>query len=643
MLAIYARVSTDEPNNHSINAQIDYGKNYATKIGLPYEIYTDNGISGTLPIEKRPDLYRLIEDITANKITHVFALDQSRLERNNVVWSNIYMLFQRENIKLHFYLGGDFNFEDDENFLTSNILSVFNAFFVKLTKRKVKKALLNNVEKGKVHAIPPYGYTTDNEKNLVINEVERSNVEFIFESSLKGIGTNKIAELLNDKGVATSYNKFEGEYKIVNKDTGAITKKKKKDAKWAGKTVQGIIKNPIYKGQRHWQGKYYPVPAIFGEAYWAEVNNNLKNNMNNSGKKVVHKYLLKGKLTCARCGRNIYGRSRLNKRDHTYICSSRRIKGGSCGTRGINIDKLEKIIWSYFFEKKEILELITKSDSTKAERKKENDERVKLNLAKINSAHSEKQNLIASIAQGVITHEDAAAYMERLKKKLEEYEEERKTLDSYNAIIRNSQDLIVKTKDEFSKFSNNIAFIEKKEIISKYIDRIYITSVKNNDNVFAVKIDFNFGDSERYFIIKNAIFSLNSKSITQMAGMTQERIMEWDDFTKLLIFTDKGILAKPWVNHKNQAVFITNHIYPYGQCKDWTAAEIINFYKESPKWLCPQTGTNANTLDIDNPSYTILVEQYKSFQEKPLEEWIRYLLSFDVKDSDGNFILSSIR
>ncbi len=64
----------------------------------------------------------------------------------------------------------------------------------------------------------------------------------------------------------------------------------------------------------------------------------------------------------------MYGRRRISKHDNAYICSSRRIKNETCGNRGINIDKLEALIWDRFFKSDEFLNRLRnefKPDDTK--------------------------------------------------------------------------------------------------------------------------------------------------------------------------------------------------------------------------------------------------------------------------------------
>lgn len=217
-----------------------------------------------------------------------------------------------------------------------------------------------NAKEGKAHSsIYPYGYTKDENGFLVINEDEAKVVRRIYRDSLNGIGTNKIAENLTNEGIPTRYNKIgKGFIQTVNKDTGKITKTKKSDIRWSGNTIRSIIKNTIYKGERKFGGNIYESPAVFDPKYWDKVNNNLSKNRNNSGKKVEHKYLLKGVLECGVCDRNMYGRSRISKKDHYYMCSSKRFKHLNCGNRSINIDFFEFWLWSYLIHQKPIKESI---------------------------------------------------------------------------------------------------------------------------------------------------------------------------------------------------------------------------------------------------------------------------------------------
>ena len=334
MLAIYTRLSREDEASNSINNQLREGKAFAKDNGFTQiEIYNEGeGISGGANIKDRPQLFQLLQDITDKKVNAVWFRNQDRLERN----SNTYIIFigecKKYNCKVYFG-NQEFDLDDPQANLLGQIRSAVNQYQKDLQSVKTKKSLRDNAEEGKVWSVVAYGYKSDN-GYLAINEAESKVVESIYNWSLSGIGTDKIANNLNKQKVPTRKNK-----------------------KWAGKTIQGIIKNPLYKGERNHGNEVFESPIIINPILWQKVNDNLENNRNNSGKKVDHKYLLKGLLKCGKCKRNYYGRRRVDKSDNYYGCSSFRRNELKCGNRGINIDVLEHFIWQRFFADKRILEL----------------------------------------------------------------------------------------------------------------------------------------------------------------------------------------------------------------------------------------------------------------------------------------------
>lgn len=643
MLAIYARVSQDKDDEkNSIETQISLGRDYARTIGLEYEIYADNGISGTLDIEKRPALYELVQDVASKKITHVFAYDQSRLERNNVVWSTLYFLFQKDDINLFFQNSGEFDFSLDTNFLTSNMLSIFNSFYVKLTKKKVVMALQRNVEAGKVHASPPFGYTKDSNKLLIIDKEVAKIVERIYAMSLEGKGTDKIAEILNLEEVPTSYSKLEkgGVYRVRDKyNPNLITEKKKSDAKWRGRTVQGIIKNTIYKGERFWRGNYYPAPLIFDKVYWQKVNDNLQKNRNNTGKKVEHRYLLKGIIKC-HCGKNMYGRSRVNKRDHTYICSSRRDKVENCGNRAINIDKIENLIWEHFFLRKELLKLLNTSAGSQSEIL-ENLRREEILLdRKIEDNQKNRSNLVRAISNGVINDDDARDEINKLKENLTKYNLDKTLIASRIEDVQNFKSLLVDTRADFDNFSKDIDFDTKRNLIHKYVERIivayddgteYEKGFKYPQYTYHIQIEFKNGiikEDYVYNVKKEIIVSYRDRKFKLFTDNGIIETVDFDMIQKGIIQLSNGVkIIRPFVGIDNLTYILENTIIPYGDYKVWTIKSITDFYSLNESWLSKESGINVFTEDKTHSSYAWFVQNYKSYQHKPLEQWVSFLFT----------------
>ena len=328
MLAIYTRLSKEDKVSTSIVNQTREGKEFALKNNLKYTIYNEGeGISGGAEIKDRPQLNRLLLDIRNGDIKAIWFRNQNRLERNSATYVIFISEAKKYNVDVYF---NDklHNFDNPSDNLLGNITSAVNQYQRDLQASQTKRTLKDNVRDGKVWSVVAYGYKSDN-GYLAIDKEEAIVVRDIFKMSLSGKGTDSIANDLNDKGVSSRKGKL-----------------------FRGKTIQGMIKNTIYKGKRLYSNEYYDCPNIIEPDLWQKVNDNLKNNRNNSGKKVDHKYLLKGLLKCGECGRNYYGRKRLSGKDNSYICSSKRYKELTCCNKGILIPFLDELIWSQLFSKK---------------------------------------------------------------------------------------------------------------------------------------------------------------------------------------------------------------------------------------------------------------------------------------------------
>lgn len=473
MLGIYCRISKEKENGNdcSINDQKKTGIELAEKLNVNFEVYIDEGISGILPIDQRPSLNSLLDDIYSGKIHSVFVYDQSRLERSPEARFALNKVFKDEEIKL--YTESGLVGTDIESEFQGDLLSVINNFQVKLMSKKIKSVLKRNLSDGKVHAIPPYGYVKGENNLMVVDEVQSEVIKRIYDLSLQGIGTNKIAELLNKDGVPTKYNLFnKGTVSVKNKYTNEISTRNKTEVTWNGGTIRNILTNTTYKGIRSFKGTDYSCPAIFKDIYWQQVNDNLKSNSNNGGKVATYNYLLKGLLRCGKCGKNFYGKTRADKSDHFYMCSSKRKGQENCGNRSINIDVLDMLIWSKFVTDGKLLELIKihyeslKNTNVVNELETE----IKANLKELKTAEDSKSYFLNLV-------EIKAVDIEDIKPKMTEFNNKIKTLKASIYNNKNQLDSILKSTKEDNKDLANIpslSFIDKVEVLKKYLRDIKI-------------------------------------------------------------------------------------------------------------------------------------------------------------------------
>jgi DNA invertase Pin-like site-specific DNA recombinase len=504
MLAIYTRISKDRKDQVSTDNQAERGKALAKVLNIGYKIYEDKGISGTSDIRDRPSLFSLLQDIDAGLVTKVYCYDQSRLERQPAVRFVLLDKFAKYDIDLYYESG---KVEDDpETKLVGGINSIVNNYFVDITKLKIKMALSSNAEKGKVHAIPPFGYHRDDNSMYAIDDEYSQVVKDIYKLSLDGVGTSKIAEVLNDKKIPTKYNLI-GKGTIsttnINHKLKKITVRDKTDVRWSGSSVRNIIKNKFYAGVRLFNGVEYEVPMIIDLTYWHKVNDNLQKNRNNSGKVVTHKYLLKGLLSCGRCGRNYYGRSRVSKKDNAYICSSRRYKNLNCNNRGINIDKLDEIIWLKFIADGKLGKLIKQHYENINTNEIENDIEAEIKALEVvlKTLVSERSSIINSISKGIITDLEAKSQMTSLRINIESNQSALDTKQEQLSHLRSNTNSLVDALDGLNFNPSDVSFLDKQSILNKYLNNIII--YYDNDNSYFIEIQFNIP------LMKNSVFTVD--------------------------------------------------------------------------------------------------------------------------------------
>lgn len=551
MIGIYCRISKEkeEGKDRSIDDQRLLGIDLANKLGVKYEVYIDEGLSGTLAINERPALYKLVQDTEDNKINMFYYYDHSRLEREPATYLYLSNLFIKKKIRC-FTNNGEVVF-NPESVLLGTIMSAYNKFTVELTKQKVKSVLKRNAENGKVHAISPYGYKKDKDNLMIIDDVQAEVVKRIYALSLSGVGTIKIANILNKEGVPTAYNliKKGGTLSVKNKYTKKVTTRDKSNITWAGGTIRNIITNTTYKGVKMFAGVEYECPAIFDKQYWQKVNDNLKSNSNTSGVNTEHKYLLKGLLRCGRCGRNYYGRTRISKKDNYYTCSSKRILNHNCGNRSLNIDILDEIIWNKFVGNGELTKLIEShfSNLNTSDIVVEIQTEIKAFESKLKANDKSKNKLIDLVLEEVFSSKEAKIKMDAIRIERDALETKlynlKEQLDSYKD-NNNSIDSILKDLD-FNV--TNVGFNDRKDILKKYIKdiRIYYDDVKN----YYLEIFFNVSN------MNNVVITIENNYKVAYEVLDIERVGEQNFLTMIL---DKKLEMEYKTNKKIDFNFMVN-------------------------------------------------------------------------------------
>ena len=210
-----------------------------------YNYYVDNGYSGTN--FDRPELKRMLKDISNKKVDIVIVKDLSRLGRNYIevgeLLDSILPLYDVKLISINDNIDG-LNDEEDSYllkgllniYLLKGLLNIYNENYPRDISNKVKTALTTKKINGEfVTSYAPYGYKKSRyEKNKIIIDTEAAkNVKMIFDSIEKGLSKKEIVDILNNKKIKTPM-----EY-IKNSDEGKM---------WNISMITGILNNKVYVG-----------------------------------------------------------------------------------------------------------------------------------------------------------------------------------------------------------------------------------------------------------------------------------------------------------------------------------------------------------------------------------------------------------
>ena len=91
-VAIYLRVSTEEQRERqSIETQREFGERFCHLHELKvHHVYEDDGVSGTVPLEKRPQGSQILRDARLGKFNQLLAYRLDRLGRNTfLIWKAV--------------------------------------------------------------------------------------------------------------------------------------------------------------------------------------------------------------------------------------------------------------------------------------------------------------------------------------------------------------------------------------------------------------------------------------------------------------------------------------------------------------------------------------------------------------------------
>lgn len=522
-VALYSRVSTTKQEfDRQVNELRQLCKRNSWKIVAEHS----EKISGMKKVEERPELSALVNKLKSkdNKIQKVLVWEISRLGRKALQVKQTLEDISDLGVSVYIKNIGieTLNSDGTRNPIASLIISII-AEIAQMERddllARIKSGLMESARKGRVGggASLPYGFKKGANKQMVIDENEALVVREMYNMSLQGKGTRVIANYLNSKSIPTRGNKS---YKKFKHDID----NNPKNIKWAGNTVLGILKNPLYKGERTFKKESLMVEAIVDVIVWESVQNNLRNNFNFNSRNTRHFYLLKDILKCGKCGRNYTGKRRSDMSDNFYQCSSRLKKAGGCGNEGVNIDEIESALWEALIVNTPLLLEIKNSIKTEDSKKAKNQLEQDIELISKENAKLRREigNLIELGAEEIDSIQVVRKEIRKREQLLSENEEliKQSRVKLHNIAIKDSQ------KAEWDKLRETVASlnsskIERRDLLLKVIEKIEI-DVKARKNAYC-KVFFYVSDEPIEFIIDFEKKEIHRRTISKGNGKSQRK------------------------------------------------------------------------------------------------------------------------
>ena len=232
----YCRVSTNIPHQKgSYESQLEYYENMIqSTAGWNFAgIYADYGKSGTKE-KGRTDFMRMLEDCEAGEIDIICTKSISRFARNTVECIKVVRELKKKQIDVYFEKERIHTLSEKSELLLSIYSSVAQAESESISsnqKWSIQKRFMNGTY---ILPNPAYGYCTNANGLLELDQKQAAVVRFIFDEYLEGNGIWRIAKSLNEQKIPTKTGK----------------------AAWLGGAIYIILKNSVYTGDLLLQKTY---------------------------------------------------------------------------------------------------------------------------------------------------------------------------------------------------------------------------------------------------------------------------------------------------------------------------------------------------------------------------------------------------
>ena len=321
---IYARYSSDNQCEESIEGQIRECTDYAEKNGITViKHYIDRAFSAKT--DNRPEFQQMIRDSSKKLFDVVLVWKFDRFARNRFDSANYKMILKRNDVHLISVM--EPIAEGSQGILVETLLEGMAEYYSAELSEKVIRGQTENALKGKcTGGTGTIGYKIDEDKFYHLDPLTAPLVLEAFQRYDNGEKMVEIVNFLNDKGVR-------------NMQGGKMTHS----------SVNTMLKNRRYIGELSFRDIVVPdaIPAIVPKDLFDRVQKRMdKNKRAPACGKADEEYLLTTKLFCGKCGALMFGESGTSATGRTYYyykCANVKRRKG-CNKKTVQKEWLEDLV-----------------------------------------------------------------------------------------------------------------------------------------------------------------------------------------------------------------------------------------------------------------------------------------------------------
>ena len=418
---IYARYSSDNQREESIEGQIRECTAYAEKNGITIvKHYIDRAISAKT--DNRPEFQQMIKDSDKKLFDIVLVWKLDRFARNRYDSARYKTQLKKNGVKL--MSATEIISEGPEGIILESVLEGYAEYYSADLAEKVVRGQTENILKGRCNGgRGTFGYTLDSERKFHIDPLTSPFVMESFKKYNEGSTMKEIRDWLNEKG-------------IKNPVGGAFTYN----------SVEHMLKNRRYIGELKFRDVVVPnaIPPIIPLELFEDVQEKIaKNKKAPARRKAEDDYLLTTKLFCGYCGALMFGESGTSRTGevHRYYKCATAKKHKGCKKKTVRKQWLEDLVVN------QTMQLVRDDAAMESiiakvmELQNKENTNIPLYEKQLRDAESGIQNMLNAIQAGILTSST--------KERLEQLEETKRELEA-----RIAEEKLAKPKvtEEFIRF-----------------------------------------------------------------------------------------------------------------------------------------------------------------------------------------------